>query len=150
MGSWTRPDINTKFHIDFDWWKNKGQNFRIFLQSHLCSECRTQYATFSHPEEIDWIDPDTAEVTRVDGLWQSLRTCCSQKPDYITETTPLTAAVFRVFLANDNTPLSPVELYQITHKKSPEIILRTLAGKEVYQGIKPVMPKHKSRGARRQ
>lgn len=150
MGNWARPDANTRFHIDFDWWKKSGQNFRIFLQSHLCTECRAQYASFNHPEEIDWIDPDTGEVAQVDGLWQSLRTCCSQKPDYITDTTPLTAAAFRVFLANDNTPLSPLELHQIIRKKSPEVILRTLAGKEVYQGIKPVIPKRKSRRSNRQ
>jgi len=96
-------------------------------------------------EEIDWIDPETAEVTKVDGLWQCLRTHCSQLPDYLTEKTSLTASVFRLFLANGNTPLSPVELYRILGKQTPEIILRTLSGRRIYEGIKPI-PREEEQG----
>lgn len=115
-----------------------GQDFRVHLRSHLCPECQAIYANHLEAEEIDWIDPETAEVTKVNGLWQCLRTHCSQRPDYITEKTALTTSVFRLLLANSNTPLSPVELHRILGKQTPEIILRTLSGRQIYGGIKPV------------
>ena len=51
---------------------------------------------------------------------------------------PLTAAVFRAFVANDNAPLTPIELHQILGRKSANLILGTISGGQVYQGIKPV------------
>ena len=138
MGPWVKPTLDTKLHIDFDWWKEKGSNFRVVLHSRLCEDCREKYASMGSVGAIDWVDPDTAEITQVDGLWHSLRTCCSQKPNYITEHTPLAESAVRVFLANDNTPLTPVELQRVIGKKTPEAILAALAGKQVYMGIKPV------------
>jgi len=138
MASWVRPTVDTKFHIDFDWWEESGRNFRVHLLSHLCQECQGRFESHEQAELIDWIDEETAEVTRVDGLWHSLRVCCSQKPDYVSETTPLATAVFRTFLANGNEPLSPAELE--THLgRSAATILRTIGGLRVYNGIKPVL-----------
>jgi len=138
MGKWIKPDINTKFHIDFEWWRKKGRDFRVHLRGHLCPQCQAVYANHLEAEEVDWIDLETAEVKKVDGLWQCLRTHCSQLPDYITEKTALTTSVFRLLLANGNTPLSPVELHRILGRQTPEIILRTLSGRQVYGGIKPI------------
>lgn len=139
MVRWIKPDPETKFHIDFDWWEREGRDLRVYLQSHLCPECKVTYSNHRGSEEVDWIDPDTAEVTRVDALWQSLRTHCSQRPDFITENIPLTDAVFRVFLANGNAPLSPIELHEILGRYTSEVILRTLGGRRIYQGIRPVL-----------
>ncbi len=137
MARWIKPDLETKFHIDFDWWE-KGRDLRVCLQSHLCSECKVIYTNHRGNAEVDWIDLDTAEVTRVDALWQSIRTHCSEKPDFITENTPLTDAVFRVFLANGNEPLSATELHEILGRYAPMTILRTLGGRQIYKGIRPV------------
>lgn len=137
MARWVKPTVDTKFHIDFDWWEEEGRNFRVHLLSHLCPECRSRYKDYREAELVDWIDADTAEVTQVDGLWHSLRTCCSLKSDYIDELTPLTTAIFRIFLANGNEPLSPLELQERVHR-SAETILRTVGGFKVYDGIKPV------------
>jgi len=138
MVKWTKPTIDTKFHIDFDWWEEKGHNFRVHLFSNLCKECQERYRGYQETEMIDWIDPNTAEVTQVDGLWHALRTCCSLKPDFIDRTTPLTTAVFRTFLANGNEPLSAVEL-GAQLRRPPELILRTIGGLQVYNGVKPVV-----------
>ncbi len=139
MVRWIKPNLETKFHIDFDWWEREGRDLRVYLQSHLCPECKVIYTNHRGSAEVDWIDPDTAEVTRVDALWQSLRTHCSQRPDFITEGTPLTDAVFRAFLANGNTPLSATELHEILGRHTPKTILRTLGGRRVYKGIRPVL-----------
>lgn len=138
MVKWVKPTVDTKFHIDFDWWEETGRNFRVHLQSHLCDNCQERFARYEDAGLIDWIDARTAEVTQVDGLWHSLRVCCSARPDYINEYTPLATAIFRTFLANGNEPLSPTEL-QSRLARPAETILRTIGGLRIYNGIKPVI-----------
>lgn len=138
MARWVRPTLNTKFHIDFDWWEQNNRRLRVYLRQHLCAGCRELYPSHRDSKEVDWVDPDTAEVYQVDGLWQALRTHCSLEPDYITDSTPLTNAIFRVFLANGNIPLTPVELSERV-KRPADQILQTLAGKQIFDGIKPIM-----------
>jgi hypothetical protein len=137
MAKWVRPTVDTRYQIDFDWWEERGRNFRVQLLSHLCEECQDRYSDYRDAKLIDWIDEKTAEVTQVDGLWHSLRVCCSTKPDYINELTPLATAIFRTFLANGNRPLSPSEL-ALELNRPAETILRTIGGFRVYNGIKPV------------
>ncbi len=138
MARLIKPNLETKFHIDFDWWERQGRDLRVYLQSHLCPECKMIFTHHRGSEEVDWIDPDTAEVTRVDALWQSLRTHCWHESDFITESTPLTDAVFRAFLANGNVPLSAIELHEILGRRTATTILRTLGGRKIYKGIRPV------------
>lgn len=137
MAKWVKPTIDTQYQIDFDWWEEKGRNFRVHLLSHLCDECQGRYSDYRDAQLIDWIDDKTGEVTQVDGLWHSLRVCCSTKPDYINELTPLATAIFRTFLANGNKPLSPNDLAAELNRPA-ETILRTIGGFRVYNGIKPV------------
>ncbi len=138
MARWTRPTLNTKFHIDFDWWRENNRSLRVYLHKHLCKECRALYPSHRGSEIVDWIDPDTAEVHQVDGLWQALRTHCSREADYLAESIPMTNAIFRVFMANDNLPLTPAELSDLIHRPADKI-LQTLSQSQVYDGIKPVV-----------
>lgn len=133
-----RPSVDTKFHIDYDWWEKSGRSFRMFLRDQLCEECRERFANYSDTEDVDWVDPDSGEVRRTDALRECLRTRCANDPDYINERLPLASACFRVFLANNNAPLSPTELHQLIPWKLPDSILRTLAGETVYLGLRPV------------
>jgi hypothetical protein len=133
-----RPTVDTKFHIDYDWWENSGKNFRIYLRDQLCEECRERFANYQNTENVDWIDPETAEVRHTDALRECLRTRCANDPDYINERLPLASACFRVFLANNNTPLSPSELNQLLPWKPADSILQTLGSGQVYFGIRPV------------
>ena len=137
MARYVKPTLDTKFHIDLYWWEEKGRNLRVHLQAQLCPECRAKHAG-SPPEEIDWVSLETGEVRRVDMLWYVIRTHCSQQPDYISEQTPLTTAVFRIFIANDNTPLTPSGLHQVLGRRSPSLILRTIGGHQVFMGVRPV------------
>jgi len=136
-----RPDLNTKFHIDYDWWAEQPRDVRILIWEHLCPECRTKFGRHIDTDDIDWVDPDTGEVTVVDGLTYSLRECCSRRGDYITRATPLTASVFRLLIANGNTPLSAVELHERIGRSDPHGILRILLGKQMrpHYGIKPIL-----------
>ena len=136
-----KPTPETKFHIDYDWWEREGRELRVYLLSHLSSEQRELFAsqTSGDVEEVDWIDPKTAEVRRIDPLQRALQEA-SQQEDFITTHTSLVDAVFRVFLANGNTPLTPIELGE-TIERPPMTILRTLAGRNVYKGLRPVVTK---------
>jgi hypothetical protein len=144
MSNWVRPTLNTKFHIDAEWWEEQGRNFRIHLLSHLCPDCQARYKNYHEAELVDWIDDETGEVSQVDGLWHSLRVCCSLKPDYVNQLTPLTTAVFRTFLANGNEPLTARELQELVGRPA-STILRTIGGLQVYHGIKPVTGKGRRR-----
>jgi hypothetical protein len=138
MAQYARPTLDTKFHINFDWWQDQGKSLRVELASHLCASCRKD-----HPEDeartMDWVDPQTGEVKQVNLLWHTLRSCCSQQQDFITRQTPLTTAVFLTLIANDNAPMSPIELQQMLAPRSADLILRTIGRRRIYYGIKPVV-----------
>lgn len=132
-----KPTLDTKFHIDYDWWDREEQELRVYLLSHLDSEQRERLADYRDTEEVDWVDPVTAEVHKVDALQRALQEA-AENPDFITARTSLVDAVFRVFLANNNTPLTPIELGERIGRP-PMTILRTLSGTNVYKGIRPVI-----------
>jgi hypothetical protein len=132
-----RPTNQTPFHVDFDWWKQHDTNWRVYLHSCLCAEHQAAFTNLEEGYLIDWVDAETAEVTSVDGLEHILMTHCSLLPDFLDMNMPLVDAVFRVFVAHHNTPMSSLELSEFTGKSS-DIILRTLAGPQIYKGIRPI------------
>ncbi len=136
MPRWLRPTVDTKFHIDMDWWRKQNRDMRIYLSQSLCEECRPLYAQMRDLGEVDWVDPETAEVRREDALRSTLRSCCSRKPTYITPNTPIIDSIFLTFVANGNQPLSPRELNERLDRRPAETILRMLTGGEVYLGIR--------------
>ena len=135
--SLVRPTVQTTFHVDFDWWKQHDSNWRVYLHSCLCSEHQVAFTNLEEGYMIDWVDKDSAEVTRVDGLEHILMTHCSLQPEFLDMNMPLVDAVFRVFIAHNNTPMNSIQLAEFTGKSS-DIILRTLTGPQVYKGIRPI------------
>jgi hypothetical protein len=131
-----RPTLDTPFHIDYEWWSRDARGLRAYLVSHLPLDKQDFFTGKEDNLEIDWIDPDTAEVKRLDALQLALQEA-AQQSEFIADQTSLVDAVFRVFLANDNTPLSPNELGEET-RRNPNMILRTLSGATVYKGLRPV------------
>lgn len=131
-----RPDTHTPFHVDFDWWKQNDSNWRVDLHGCLCAEHQASFTNLDEGYRIDWVDAETAEVTSVDGLEHVLMTHCSLQPEFLDMSIPLVDAVFRVFVANHNKPMTSDQLAELTGKPS-ETILRTLAGPKIYKGIRP-------------
>lgn len=131
-----KPTLDTPFHIDYHWWERKGLHIGVELRTHLCEEHREVFREHFDTEKIDWVDEQTGEVTQIDGLQHVLQIHCSKQTGYINENLSLVDAIFRVFLANGNTPLTCGELGNIIGQP-PEKILRTLAGHRVYKGIRP-------------
>lgn len=134
--SLVKPTLQTKFHIDFDWWQQYDRDWRVHLHSFLCPDHQETFSDLRGDEQVDWVDPDTAEVQQVDGLQHVLITHCAKEEDFISERTALVDAVFRIFLANGNTAMTPLELSERLGRP-PETILRTLSGPRVYKGLRP-------------
>lgn len=136
--SLVKPTLDTRFHIDYEWWERSGEDLRLYMLQHLCEAHRQELADNEPQGEVDWVDPETGEVKRVNHLYYTLLRHCSQQPDYITERTSLVDAVFRALLAVGNRPLTPVELASYIHRPA-DMILRTLSGRTVYKGLRPVV-----------
>jgi hypothetical protein len=135
-----KPTLKTKFHIDFEWWNRESSEFRVYLMSHLCPDHQAALAEYAGGDLIDNVDADTGEVQQIDGVQYTLRTHCAQQPDFLTAHTTLVDAVFRVFIANGNKPLTPEELAEkINRPGQGTTILRTLSGQRVYKGLRPFM-----------
>jgi len=136
-----RPDINTKFRVDYDWFEDQGRDITVLVREQLCPECRTRFEDFADSQTIDWVDPSTGEVTVVDGLQYSLRECCSRREDYVTRTTPLATAIFRILLADGDTPMSAAEIAERIGRHDPEAILRILLGSQMrsHYGVRPIL-----------
>lgn len=133
-----KPTLKTLFHIDFEWWRKHDRNWRVYLRSNLCSQHQESFAELNADEEVDWVDPETAEVQLVDGLQHVLITHCAQREGFIAERSALVDAVFRLFLANGNTPMTFIEIGERL-QRPPATILRTLSGVRVYKGLRPCM-----------
>lgn len=133
-----RPTADTRYHIDFSWWDRADRDLEVYLRSHLCDEHQESYAQVDAGDEVDSVDPETAEVVRVPGIQHVLISHCSQQDDYITPQTSLVNAIFKVFLASGNTPMSSNELADRLGRPA-NMILRTLSGPRVYKGIRPFL-----------
>jgi hypothetical protein len=133
--SLVKPTLQTCYHIDFDWWQRNDRDWHVYLRNYLCKEHQLVFAGVDESAQIDWVDPQTAEVQQVDGLQHVLITHCAKENDFITQHTALVDGLFRTFLANSNQPLNSEELGR-TLGRPPQTILRTLSGPRVLQGIR--------------
>lgn len=133
--SLVRPSIETPFNIDFDWWQETDSNWRIFLFDFLCAKHQEDFKDKEDTIKIDAVDSETAEIKSVDGFLYELINHCAKQPDFIIETMPLIAKIFRIFLSNGNKPLSSAQLSELANRPA-KTILATLTGPQVYKGIR--------------
>ena len=136
--SLVKPTIQMPFHIDFDWWRANDENWHVALMSMLCAEHQDAFTNLSEGQMIDWVDPETAEVRQMDGLQHVLIQHCARQPGFLNEHTAMVEAIFRLLLANGNTPMSAEELGARLNRPA-DIILKTIAGPRVYKGLRPYM-----------
>jgi hypothetical protein len=132
-----KPALDTRFRIDFDWWEREGRELRVDVLKHLRPESQEAFASYAGGETIDVVDPETAEVRVVDKLQHMLRTQCKPLETFQSEHSSLVDGVFHVFLLNGNLPLTPLELSERLNRPA-QTILKTLAGRVVYKGLRPI------------
>lgn len=130
------PTLDTPFHIDFNWWQQNDQEWRIHLRSSLCPEHQSTFSDVDGDAQVDWVDPVTAEVQRVNGLQHTLISHCAKTEDFITQRTSMVESIFRLFLANGNMHLTARELAERLNRPV-NTVLRTISGVRVYKGIRP-------------
>ena len=102
----------TPYFVDTTWFEENGFSFEDFVQSRMCESCQGRL-----DEEVEerhtLLDKKTGrasfEIRRgkfgADPI-RVIQDCCSKKRHYITPDMPTLEAVFRVFLANGNAPLT--------------------------------------------
>ena len=130
-----KPTLKTHFFIDYDWWQRSREDLRIYLLSHIQPGQREQLQGSTEGRLIDYIDPDTGEVFRMDELTLAIRHAAAA-PDFINPQTSLVDSVFRVFLANKNQPRTPLQLAEATGRNATTI-LKTFGSTRIYKGIRP-------------
>lgn len=129
-------DENTRFHIDFEWWEQSSLDLKTYLSSRL--QLGGDIPLDLEADAIDVVDARTGEVRRVDGFQYVLQAYFKQLPDDFIKRASLVDAVFCILLGNANQPLSAAELGDRV-QRPPEVIVKTLGGRTIYQGIRPVM-----------
>ncbi len=97
---------------------------------------RTAFANLAEGQLIDWIDPETAEIRQMDGLQHIIIEHCAKQEGFLNEHTGLVEGVFRLLLANGNTPMTP-EVLGSRLNRPADTILKTIAGARVYKGLRP-------------
>lgn len=130
-----KPTLDTLYHIDYTWWERSDEDLRTYLLSHLTADQRERLNSAQTDSLIDFVDPDTGEVTRLDGLQVALQTA-AREPDFITPHTSLVDGIFRVLIANNNRPISSNDL-SVQLSRPAATILKMLTGNRVYKGIRP-------------
>ena len=130
-----KPTLDTKFSVDYEWWDRSSEDLRTYLLSHVLPEQRDRLSTIEEGSVIDYIDPQTGEVSQLDELNLAIRMAAAD-PNFINPQTSLVDSVFRVFLANGNVPQTPRELAEQTGRNA-STILKTFSGVRIYKGVRP-------------
>lgn len=133
--SFKRATPETRFQIDYGWWDEEGLDMKTYLYSRLpAGEEVSMDADF---DEVDLVDPQTGEVKRVDGFEYVLQTQIGQMTNDYAARVPLAEAIFYALLANANQPLTAIALAEKVGR-SPDVVIKTVAGPTVYLGIRPI------------
>lgn len=127
---------DTRFYIDYDWWDKSDLDLKTYLLTRL--DIGEDINLELETDEVDLIDAETGEVTRVDGFQYVVQAYFSQLPDDFVTRTSLVDAVFCVLLANANKPMTAAEIAQRV-KRSSSTILKTMGGPKIYQGVRPIL-----------
>ena len=136
-----RIDQQTLFHIDFEWWELREDEYRTYLYSLLCDKHQEEFGYVDDRKHklFDWVNPQTGEVFSIDSIEYAVRSHCSSQEGYITEGTAMVDSVFRALLANGNQPLTIKQLASCIGRVGQEsTILRMLRGSKVYKGLRPL------------
>ena len=132
-----RPTETTKFHIDYSWFEENGQDVRVLVYKCLTQEQQERVGAPAQSEMYDYVDDQTGAVQRFDQVMQIIRTENANDPNFVTQRTPVFEAAFRIFLLNGNLPLTSVDLASAMRRK-PSEVLSQLSGRSVYNGIRPI------------
>jgi hypothetical protein len=133
-----RPTEQTKFHIDYDWFEKNGQDVNVLIRKYLTTEQVERIGKSLNAVAHDYIDDETGEVQHVTAAIKLIRDESAKDPNFINTKTPVFEAAFRIFLVNNNKPLTSIELAAMMGRKSVDVLTQ-LSGRVVYNGIRPII-----------
>ncbi|MCP4418918.1 MAG: hypothetical protein GY805_20060 [Chloroflexi bacterium] len=131
-----RATPDTRFYVDYNWWEKSDLDLKTYLLTRL--DIDDDLSLENNTDEVDLIDAETGEVTRVDGFQYVIQAYFSQLPDDFVTKSSLVDAVFTVLLANANKPMTATEIAQKV-KRPTSTILKTMGGPKIYQGVRPIL-----------
>lgn len=129
-----RSTPDTLFYIDYEWWDKSDLDLKTYLYTRLNIE---EGSLDSSVDEVDIINPETGMVKRVDGFQYVIQTHFARLPDDFLERASLVDAAFCALLANANQPMSVREIAERI-QRTPEVVLKTIGGRNIFHGIRPV------------
>lgn len=132
-----QPMISTFFHIDWDWFERNNLSAIGMIRHQLSQTYQERFADGLKVKEIDYVDPETAEVLRIDNMREAILAHCQWEPDYISTEMPLAQSIFRIFLANNNQQQTVIQLAERLGRRDTRTILRALTASGVQYGIVP-------------
>jgi hypothetical protein len=133
-----RPTPDTRFHVDWSWFERNNLNTEKVIRDQLTHKVAARFPFGEEVPLVDYVNPETGEVVRIDALREAIMSECQFEPHYLTGDIPLIQAVLRVFLANNNQPLTVHEIAQRLERHDPDPILRVLTSGGVQMGIVPI------------
>jgi hypothetical protein len=133
-----RPTTTTPFHIDWSWFERNGLDVQSLIRNQLSEKSAQMLADGEPVEEVDYVDPETGEVFRIDSLRETILAESRWEPDFINDSLPLMQGIFRLFLAENNRPLTATQIAQRLGRHDPNAILRVLTASGVQNGVVPV------------
>lgn len=141
-----------RYAIDVEGLERRNRSFVALAQMRFCPESQAR-AREVIERQVARVEAETGRPTFAteelrygEDPFPVIEECCSQKEGYITPRTPLLEAIFRVFLANRNVPMTIEEIrsqltmfnYGGDRELSDDTLRRVLAAAESYYGIRPV------------
>ena len=132
----TQTTSDTKFYVDFEWWEKSDLDIKTYLYSRL-PIADDEAAMDLERDLIDLVDMKTGQVRQVDGFQYIVQAYFRQMPKDFLQQTSMVDAIFCALLANANEPMTASELAEMVDRPV-DIILKTLGGPRVYQGIRPL------------
>ena len=128
----------TRFHIDYEWWDKSTMDLKVYLSTRLQALGIEDVQFDAEMDEIDVVDMQTGEVHRVDGFQYVVQTYFSQLARRFRPTILSRRCGFLCLIGQCQPTawLSPHIAERIG--RSADVVLKTLNGPRIYQGISPV------------
>lgn len=133
-----RPTVNSYFHVDWDWFRRNKLGIKSLVHNQLCPQCLREFSEGVEVQDVDYIDPETGEVFKINNLWEAILAHCQWQPNYLDNNMPLNQRILRVFLASNNEPMTVKALARELGLYDPNFLLRVLMASGVQNGVVPV------------
>lgn len=115
----------TRYFVDLDWYEENQRSFFAMAQSRMCFACRKkvgeeeELSVSTFDEDKGTVIFKTVKRRYGDDPMATIGDCCSHKTEFITPALPLAEAIFRLFLACGNQPMTVEAVCQRLHESLP-------------------------------